>query len=108
MNESILNTVKDYLGASQEDAFFDSPILMVINSVIGYLVQIGIGEPGFVVANAEQKWSDFYSDETTVPYMKLYVSLKTKLIFDPPTNSTLLKSMEELISECEWRLNISK
>lgn len=106
MTDSILYTIKDYLGASRDDASFDSAILMTLNSVIGFLVQIGIGTAGFIVTSENEIWSDLCSDEANIPYMKMYVCLKTKLIFDPPTNATLLKSMEELIKEAEWRLNI--
>lgn len=39
--------------------------------------------------------------------VKTYVYLKTKLHFDPPTNSALLESMKESIKELEWRLNVN-
>ncbi len=37
--------------------------------------------------------------------MKTYVCMKVKLIFDPPTSSAVLESMNRIISEYEWLLN---
>ena len=36
------------------------------------------------------------------------VGLKVKLAFDPPTNSTLLQSINDQIKDLEWRLYIWK
>lgn len=61
--------------------------------------------------------NDSIQDSSPKPYynnkrvilnkVKTYVYLKTKLHFDPPTNSALLESMKESIKELEWRLNVN-
>ena len=39
--------------------------------------------------------------------VKTYVSKKTRLIFDPPTSSSVMEALKGIISELEWRLNVS-
>lgn len=36
-----------------------------------------------------------------------FVYLKIKLVFDPPTNSAVLESMNRTIGELEWRINVA-
>ena len=33
--------------------------------------------------------------------------LKVKLLFDPPLSSSVTQSMERMIAELEWRLNVA-
>ena len=39
--------------------------------------------------------------------VKTYMYMKVRLLFDPPTSSAAIASMEKLISEFEWRLNVA-
>ena len=38
---------------------------------------------------------------------KTYIGLKVRLIFDPPTSGSVMQAYKELISEYEWRLNVT-
>ena len=33
--------------------------------------------------------------------------MKVKLMFDPPTSSAIMESMNRMIGELEWRLNVA-
>lgn len=107
-DESILGTIKKLLGGAAETSdHFDTDIIIHINSTLAILNQIGIGpSEGFKIHDDETSWKDFINDEKKFEDVKTFVYLKVKLIFDPPTNSSVLNSMKELISEIEWRLNL--
>ena len=56
----------------------------------------------------KETW-DEYIDNDCENYeaVKTYVGLKVKMLFDPPTSSTLMTCLKEAIAECEWRLNFN-
>lgn len=105
MEESILNTIKKMLGLLVDDTGFDVDIITNINSVFMILNQLGVGpESAFYIEDAILKWSDFLTDQETYMGVKTYVYLKVKLMFDPPSNSFYLASIERQVQELEWRL----
>lgn len=96
------------LGITEEYTYFDDDIIMHINSALMILTQLGVGPTkGFTIQSKDAVWSDFVSEEDNVEAIKTYVYLKVKLLFDPPLTSSVLDSMERLISELEWRLNVA-
>ena len=108
--ESILTSIKKMLGIAEEYNHFDSDILMHINTVFMNLAQIGVGpSEGFVVENDNIAWSDFIQDglNPRVEWVKSYVYLKVRLLFDPPTSSIHTEAINRNISELEWRLNLA-
>lgn len=109
--ESILLTIKTLIGgAVAECSDFDTDIIININSAFSILHQLGLGPKyGFKITGQEEVWSDFLGDE--IGYLedvKIYVYLRTKLVFDPPVNSFLTKAIEDQIKELEWRLNVAQ
>lgn len=107
MSESILNSVKKILGIEQSYTAFDSDILIHINSVFSTLNQLGIGpENGFVIENATATWADFLGNDARLNAVKTYTYLRVRLIFDPPTTSYAIDSMNEQVKELEWRINV--
>lgn len=95
------------LGITEEYTYFDDDIIMHINSALMILTQLGVGPAkGFTIQSKDAVWSDFVSEEDNVEAIKTYIYLKVKLLFDPPLTSSVLDSMERLISELEWRLNV--
>ena len=38
--------------------------------------------------------------------VKSYIGYKVRLLFDPPSNSSITESINRVISELEWRLNV--
>lgn len=104
---SILNSIKGLLGIMPDDKSFDMEIILHINSVFSILTQLGIGpKDGFRITDEDDLWSDFLSDEKRLATVKDYMFMKVKIIFDPPTNGSLLESYKELIKEFEWRAYI--
>lgn len=106
--ESILTSIKKLLGITEEYEHFDPDIIMHINSVFMILTQMGVGpSEGFIIEDDTSTWSDFVPDTIPIESVKSYVYLKVKLLFDPPASSAVAESMNRMISEFEWRLNIA-
>lgn len=108
MESCILYTIKRMLGVPTEDGPFDMEIVVGINSAIMVLNQLGIGPQGFMVKGIEETWSDLLDDFTDLEAVKSYIYIRTRLVFDPPTNSFLVNALQEQMKEYEWRLSIRK
>lgn len=109
METSVLNTIKKLLGPSQDQTDFDIDIIVHINNAFSILHDLGVGpKEGFSIEDASAIWTDYISDNPVIlNKVKTYVYLKTRLHFDPPSNTALLESMKESIKELEWRLNVN-
>ena len=106
--ESILTSIKKLLGITEEYDQFDPDIIMHINSVFMILTQLGVGPAeGFSIEDDTSVWSDFIQDIKKLESVKTYIYLKVKLAFDPPLSSAVIESMNRLINELEWRLNVA-
>lgn len=104
--ESILNTIKKMLGIAEDYDVFDMDIIVDINSVFSTLTQLGVGSKnGFAITGASETWDMFIADDPRLNNVKTYMYMKVRLLFDPPTSSAAISSMEKLIAEFEWRLN---
>ena len=103
---SILATIKKMLGICDES--FDTDIKVCINTILISLIQIGVGpQQGFVVIDENQTFEEFCGSNLQLESVKMYIYLKSKLMFDPPSNSNITQTFEKAISEIEWRLNRS-
>lgn len=104
--DSILLTVKKGIGIDPSYEAFDPDIIMHINSVLFILTQEGIGpKEGFNITGQNETWEDFLGESNTkLSAVQSYVTLKTRLLFDPPQSGTLNEQITKLISELEWRL----
>lgn len=108
--DSILTSVKKLLGITEEYTEFDADIIMSINSVFVILQQLGVGpKAGFSISDASATWSQYFADDDIVDAeaVKSYVALKVKLLFDPPTSSTIMQATINMTNELEWRLNVA-
>ena len=106
--ESILTSIKKLIGPSAEDSYFDPDIIMHINTVLMDLNDLGVGPAeGFAIEDDSAEWTDFIPEAslTRLQGVKTYVYLRVKLLFDPPTNSAVIESMNRQIDKLEWRLN---
>lgn len=107
MEQSILNSIKKALGLDPEYKAFDHDVIMYINAVFVTLNQLGIGpEDGFMIEDELPVWADFMGDDMRYNNVKTYVSLRVRLLFDPPTVGYLIDSLDKQIEQLEWRLNI--
>ena len=104
--ESILNSIKKLLGITSDYDCFDKDLIIHINSVFAILTQqLGVGpENGFSISDDSAIWNDFMEDSPRLEVAKNYIYLKVKLLFDPPTISTVAESTKRLCDEMEWRV----
>lgn len=106
--DSILITIKRLLGISDYCDQFDTEVIVHINSALMVLNQLGVGPPGgFMITSNAETWADFLGDNKQIESVKTYIYMKVKLIFDPPQSSAAIDSMNQLIKEFEWRLNVA-
>lgn len=107
--ESILTSIKKLLGITEEYTHFDNDLIMHINSVLMILSQLGVGpSEGYSISSSAQTWSDFLGDDLKkLQSVKSYVALKVRLMFDPPTSSSVMEAINNQIREFEWRLNVA-
>ena len=107
MANSIFNSVKKVVGLLGDDGSFDEDILLHINSVVSTLRQLGLSIPAdFYVRDDVQTWQDLLGEFRDLDLVKSYMTMKVRLMFDPPSSSFGLKSMEEMVKEYEWRINV--
>lgn len=105
--DSILSSVKAYLGIPEEDIYFDNNLIVQINSVFSILRQIGCGPVnGYQIEDNTNSWDEFLQNEPDkLQVVKTYVSMRVRQIFDPPTNGTVAQALERQIQEMEWRIS---
>lgn len=110
LNNSVLEDVRISVGLSKDTTDFDTDLIMHINGAIGKLNQNGIGSHIFI-SDILQTWNDLL-DPLQVEGNKyfhmvpLFISLSTKIIFDPPPPSTV-EVYSRNIDQTLWRLKIA-
>lgn len=106
--DSILTSIKKLLGITEECKHFDTDIIVHINTVFLTLQQIGVGpKTGFNISDEYATWDSYLPEnDPSFEAVKSYVYLRVRLLFDPPTQSSLMDSITRQISELEWRLNV--
>ena len=109
LEDSILKTVREAMGLGVDDTSFDSELLIHINASLARINQNGVGNL-VLVSDDTVTWKDFIGEvevgSDIFHLVPLFVSLNTKLIFDPPPPSTVeqyARSCDELL----WRLKIT-
>ena len=106
MEGPILSSIKELLGISYEDESFDFEILMHINATLAILFQMGVKEAGDTpIIDITTTWRELFGDRTDLEMVKTYIYFKVKSMFDPPTNSAGLESLNRVMKEFEWRIN---
>ena len=105
MDESIFESIKSYLGVCYNE--YDTDLYMYINSAFATLAIAGSGpHSGFVLENAQQKWSDYSTDKIVLPLVKQYIQLRVKLLFDPPNNSFVTESLTQNAADVLYQINL--
>ena len=104
--ESILTSVKQNLGITEEYEYFDASIIDYINSGFVMLQQVGVGpDAGFMIFDKDAVWSDFIKD-IRLNIVKAYMFLHVKRLFANEGGS-VAQSHKELEDEYLWRLNVA-
>lgn len=107
MEPSILKSVKKMLGLGADYTPFDMDVIIHINTVMMFLNQLGVTKAkGFMIEDDSVVWTDVLEDRFDLEAIKTYIYLRVRLIFDPPTSSFVLESMQKQINELEWRINV--
>ena len=102
--DNILASIKKLLGINPEYQEFDQDIIMHINTVFMILNQLNIGpSEGFAIVDGLEEWGD-YTTALNENAVRTFIYLKVKLMFDPPTSSVLMDSINNTLAELEWRL----
>ena len=104
MNGSILDSIKKNLGIVPEYTAFDDQIILDINAAFSTLHQLGFGpDEGFEITGIDEFWSDII-EEPRFNFVKSYVCMKVRVMYDPPTSSYALDALNKQIAEYEWRI----
>lgn len=111
MNESILTSVKEYLGITEDYKHFDRQIASDINTCFSILEQVGAGPSGgfsitIVEGTSSETWNDYSGDENLVGFVREYIEKMVRIMFDPPSSSFVLDSMKRITDELLWRINV--
>lgn len=105
--KSILTSVKKMLGITEDYEYFDTDLIIHINTVFTILTQMGVGPPeGFVIHDDTAIWTDFIKNDICLESVKTYVYLKVRQVFDPPAGSAA-DANNRMITELEWRLHLA-
>lgn len=105
-NSNILKSIKKMLGIQSEYDVFDQDILIHINTAFSMLNQLNIGPEDGVYVDSESTWDVVLGDNNNLTMIKTFVYLKVKLIFDPPSSSIIIDSINRTLGELEFRLYV--
>lgn len=106
-SNSILDSIKKLLGIDANYDVFDMDVILHINSVFSTLWELNVGpKDGFSITDNTSMWTEFIGDVKKLNDVKTYVYLRVRILFDTPTTSFLLDSMQKQIDQLEWRLMI--
>jgi hypothetical protein len=109
MLASILTSTKKTLGIAEDYTAFDEDIIMHINTVFSTLNQLGLGPAeGFAISDKTPVWADFIGTDNRLNNVKSYMYMRVRLMFDPPSTSYLIASMERQVEQLEWRMNTER
>ncbi len=108
LENSVLEDVREAVGLSREVTDFDTDLLIHINSALSELLQNGVVVPT-VIKDVNTTWADLQIASVSQDYfmmVPLFVTLSTKIIFDPPPPSTV-EHYAKTIDKLLWRLKLA-
>lgn len=106
-DNSVLLTIKKMIGPSELYEGFDTDLLVHLNSTLASLSQMGVVAQGTKVVDENTTWNDLIGDAQDIESIKSYMYLKTRILFDPPANATILNAYQAEIKEFEWRMYVA-
>ena len=105
MENSILNTIKSMLlGSGIEVTDFDTDLIVLINSTLSNMMQLGVSEKQFHITGPSETWDQLITNENILASVKEYIYIRAKLLFDPPSSSIVMEAYKEILKEDEWRI----
>lgn len=108
MSNSVLQSVKKKLGLTADYQYFDEDQLYdYINLAFSELHQLGAGPvAGYYIDDPLDDWNGFTQDIPLQNLVKSYVYIRVRILFDPPTSSFVLDSLNKQLEELVWRINV--
>lgn len=104
--ESILDSVKKNLGIGPDYTAFDNDLILLINSTLSKLNQLGVGPTeGCSIHSSSETWSLVYEDPRLNDIPE-YVYVNVRMSFDPP-QASVLSAFDSTKKELEWRILIA-
>ena len=103
---TILSDIKKVIGAEDFDDEFDVDILIYINGELSKLCQVAILNDSAIPIDKDTEWKKLSDDRKLLNLIRNYLSIKTKLEFDPPESSVVANTYDKLASEYEWRIGL--
>ena len=105
--DSILDSVKKFIGFDSEYTAFDLDVTMAINMAFIKLKQVGAGsDTGFLIQDNTTLWSQYTSSLAILGLAKMFITLTAKLAFDPPDGRYALPAFQNEIQDLLWRINV--
>ena len=102
----ILSDIKKMLGVEQMIAAFDEELVMHINAAVQELIQGGVGPQEGLNVGTDTTWDEFSTNVNIVSASREYIYCKTRLIWDPPSNSFVCDAFNKRAEESYWRAYI--
>lgn len=106
VSESILISVRPMCNVEKDDPGFDEQLIPLINSQIMVAHhEMGVGINGFNITGDSETWADWLSTGAAkLAAIKTWLGYSVRLLFDPPDNGTVLKSLQESVDKIAWML----
>lgn len=105
--ENILSSIKTLLGVESTITAFDAELLFHINAAISELVQGGVGPDDGLTVTGTTNWEEFSDNINVIAPSREYVYCKTRLVWDPPSNSFVCTEISKRAEETYWRAFIT-
>lgn len=103
----LLVSIKELLGVPTTVTEFDSQIVMHINSVFIRLNLLNVGVIGYQITSTAGSITEFLpssSDDSIFNMVLMYIFMKVRIVFDPPSSSFVMTALDTQIKELEWLL----
>lgn len=105
LTNSILVTIRSMCNVAEDDQGFDRQLIPLINGQLMMAHEFGVGFERFMVHDEHETWQDLLGEHTDLlNAMQIWLGYSVLLLFDPPDNSTVLKSYQDQILKIEWML----
>ena len=99
---SVLGTIKTMIGPSESYEGFDLDLITHINSILMYLYDIGAVKKGTRITSDHETWSTILEGNKNIEGIKSLIYIRCKLMFDPPANATMVKTLQDEANRLEW------
>lgn len=105
---SILTSVRKGIGIEGDITHFDPDLIMHTNATFAELAQMGIGpKDGFIIEDVHANWDDFMKEDCLLKtFVKQYVPLKVKTLFDPSASSQITDAYDAQLDQLRFRMRV--